>query len=101
MPKPEGEGAETNVGICATGWTELRQSSRMNGPIYSVQTLNSLEVAVSGNKEHPVTFPAAAIRCRSREGAAPSSSGTVLVSRIPMQHQHRLRQWPCRMRIAP
>ena len=56
MPKPEGEGAETNVGICATGWTELRQTSRMNGPICGVQILNFLEVAVTGDKDHLVTF---------------------------------------------
>ena len=28
----------------------------MNGPICSVQILNCMEVAVSGHKDHPVTF---------------------------------------------
>ena len=41
------------VGICAT---ELSKTSRMNSPIGSGQILDFLEMAISGNKYHPVTF---------------------------------------------
>jgi hypothetical protein len=42
MPRPEGKGAEATVGIWATGWTDLKQTLRMNSPIRRVQFLNFL-----------------------------------------------------------